>query len=156
MRRVERFSIYETTNMLNSHYKNSIIGVLLIFQASSVVAVPLMPSTPQNLIGGDSVRGRDGTTCTQGTHVGPTLDFGVATSRNNFNTDSQQQDFQNQQFSLNNNSGNDIGFYARIIVPLGNDPERIDCTQLYSLEIERLKMELESMKKAGASAVAIE
>ena len=156
MRRVERFSIYETTNMLNSHYKNSIIGVLLIFQASSVVAVPLMPSTPQNLIGGDSVRGRDGTTCTQGTHVGPTLDFGVTTSRNNFNTDSQQQDFQNQQFSLNNNSGNDIGFYARIIVPLGNDPERIDYTQLYSLEIERLKMELESMKKAGASAVAIE
>ena len=155
MRRVERFSIYETTNMLNSYYKSS-IGIILFFQSFSSIAVALVPSTPQNNIGGDSVRGRDGTTCTQGTHVGPTLDFGVTTSIKQNNTNTQQNDYINQEFSLNNNSGNDIGFYARIVVPLGNDPERIDCTQLYALEIERLKMELENMKKAGASAVAIE
>lgn len=139
--------------MFNSYYKSSIV---LVFICSNCFAVPLMPSTPQNVIGGDSVRGRDGTTCTQGTHTGPTLDFGVTTSRNNNNTDIQQNDYNNQEYLLNNNSGNDIGFYARIVVPLGNDPERLDCTQLYSLEIERLKMELENMKKAGSSAVAIE
>lgn len=33
--------------------------------------------------------------------------------------------------------------YARVVVPLGRAPKRLDCTKLYALEIERLKMELE-------------
>lgn len=32
--------------------------------------------------------------------------------------------------------------YGRIVIPLGRQAERLDCTTLYSLEIERLKMEL--------------
>ena len=32
--------------------------------------------------------------------------------------------------------------YARVVVPLGRRPRRIDCTELYELEIERLRMEL--------------
>lgn len=123
-------------------------------------AIPLMPSTPQNTTGGDTVRGRDGTTCTEGTHVGPTLDFGVSGTKNTANSNSSSPQVINNYYadqeSASNNNGNDIGVYARIVIPLGNDKERIDCTQLYALEIERLKMELENMKKAGSSAVAIE
>jgi hypothetical protein len=121
-----------------------------------------MPSTPQNSIGGDSVRARDGTTCTQGSHVGPTLDFGVTGTQNINNTNSSEPNIINnyyngtQQNSSNTDTGSDIGVYARVVIPLGNDPERIDCTSLYSLEIERLKIELENLKKSGSSAVTVE
>lgn len=45
-------------------------------------------------------------------------------------------------------SGDDTGVigYARVIVPLGSTPERLDCRRLYDLEIARLKMEIETMK----------
>jgi hypothetical protein len=36
--------------------------------------------------------------------------------------------------------------YARIIVPLGAAPKRIDCSELYDLEIARLKAEIEMLK----------
>ena len=36
--------------------------------------------------------------------------------------------------------------YARIIVPLGPSPKRLDCARLYDLEIERLKAEIEMLK----------
>jgi hypothetical protein len=36
--------------------------------------------------------------------------------------------------------------YGRIVVPPGDKPKRLDCTHLYSLEIERLKMELQVAK----------
>lgn len=48
--------------------------------------------------------------------------------------------------------------YARVVVPLGRAPKRLDCTKLYALEIERLKMELElarmSMPPPAAMASA--
>jgi hypothetical protein len=36
--------------------------------------------------------------------------------------------------------------YARIIVPLGAAPKRLDCSRLYDLEIARLKAEIEMLK----------
>jgi hypothetical protein len=36
--------------------------------------------------------------------------------------------------------------YGRLVIPFGAKPGRIDCTQLYNLEIARLKMELEIAK----------
>lgn len=36
--------------------------------------------------------------------------------------------------------------YARIIVPLGQAPNRLDCSQLYQLEIQRLKAQIELMQ----------
>ena len=36
--------------------------------------------------------------------------------------------------------------YARVVIPLGERPERIDCKRLYDLEIQRLEMEIELMK----------
>lgn len=48
--------------------------------------------------------------------------------------------------------------YARVVVPLGRAPKRLDCTRLYDLEIQRLKMELElarmSMPPPAAMAAA--
>jgi|LakMenEpi03Aug12_release.lakeMendotaPanAssembly.Ray.scaffolds.fasta_scaffold43543_7 hypothetical protein len=145
--------------MLYSYYKSFSI-ILLLIVLNNGYGSPIIPMTPQNSIGGDSVRGRDGTTCNQGTHIGPTLDFGIAGIKNtNASNSSDPQvinNYYSNQESSNNIAGNELGVYARIIIPIGEEPARIDCTQLYALEIERLKMELENMKKAGSSAVSIE
>lgn len=36
--------------------------------------------------------------------------------------------------------------YARIVIPFGQQPRRLNCAQLYDLEIERLKREIELLK----------
>ena len=36
--------------------------------------------------------------------------------------------------------------YARIIIPIGATPKRLDCSQLYDLEIARLKAEIQQLK----------
>ncbi|MGL4488510.1 MAG: hypothetical protein ACRCU5_03595 [Rhizobiaceae bacterium] len=39
-------------------------------------------------------------------------------------------------------------YYGRVVVPLGKGSKRLDCSRLYELEVERLKLELE-LAKAG-------
>jgi hypothetical protein len=36
--------------------------------------------------------------------------------------------------------------YARVSIPLGKRPKRIDCSKVYELEIERLRQELELLR----------
>ena len=36
--------------------------------------------------------------------------------------------------------------YARIVIPLGTTPKRLDCSRLYDLEIQRLKAEIQMLK----------
>lgn len=36
--------------------------------------------------------------------------------------------------------------YARIIIPLGEAPTRLNCARLYELEIQKLKAEIEMLK----------
>lgn len=36
--------------------------------------------------------------------------------------------------------------YARVIIPIGDTPRRLDCSRLYDLEIQRLKAEIEMLK----------
>lgn len=36
--------------------------------------------------------------------------------------------------------------YARIVIPLGATPKRLDCARLYDLEIARLKAEIQMLK----------
>lgn len=36
--------------------------------------------------------------------------------------------------------------YARVIIPIGASPKRLDCARLYDLEIARLKAQIEMMK----------
>ena len=36
--------------------------------------------------------------------------------------------------------------YARLIIPLGNSPKRLDCARLYDLEIARLKAEIQLLR----------
>jgi hypothetical protein len=36
--------------------------------------------------------------------------------------------------------------YARVVIPLGEQPERIDCARLYELELRRLQAEIELLR----------
>lgn len=41
----------------------------------------------------------------------------------------------------------DVGVYARITIPIGAPRERLDCAQLYKIELEKQKLELFKLKQ---------
>lgn len=78
--------------------------------------------------GTDEVRAADGTSCRSAVGGnGAYLDVGVIGKQS---------------------SRDDNAYYGRVVVPLGKMPKRLNCSALYELEIERLKLELE-LAKAG-------
>jgi hypothetical protein len=78
--------------------------------------------------GTDEVRAADGTSCRSAVGGnGAYLDVGVIGKQS---------------------TSNDNAYYGRVVVPLGKMPKRLNCSALYELEIERLKLELE-LAKAG-------
>lgn len=84
--------------------------------------------------GQDEVRASDGTTCSSAVSgTGAYLDVGVIRG------------------TRTSKDTNDFATYGRVVVPLGRKPKRLDCSQLYKLEVERLKLELELMKMGVGS-----
>jgi hypothetical protein len=95
-----------------------------------------LPSPPVGPGGEDSITTSEGVRCSQSINSsGGYLDFGVAGG----NLDSYTTP------STTPGSQSAIG-YARIIIPLGQAPKRIDCSRLYDLEISRLKAEIQMLK----------
>ena len=85
--------------------------------------------------GEDSITTSDGVRCSQSINSsGGYLDLGVAGG-----------DLSNY-YSASVGTNNSAVGYARLIIPLGKRPKRIDCSQLYQLEIDRLKAEIEALK----------
>ncbi|MBX7534102.1 hypothetical protein K3175_00355 [Qipengyuania sp. GH1] len=39
--------------------------------------------------------------------------------------------------------------YVRVTIPLGDRPDRIDCTRLYEMELARLREEIELLRMAA-------
>jgi hypothetical protein len=90
-------------------------------------------SLPQ---GQDEVRAADGTTCRSAVSgSGAYLDVGV----------------------VGGNSANPGGLatYGRVVVPLGRKPQRLDCSKLYALEVERLQMEIRLLKMGLARGASL-
>lgn len=110
-----------------------------------------MPGTQLGTFGGDEVRARDGFTCRQGTHATPVLDIGGSLLPSDNTSTSALPGISSPS------STTDLGVYARVVIPLGTSSiARVDCTQLFNLEIERLTLELEKMRKNGAASVTVE
>ncbi len=75
--------------------------------------------------GSDEVRAADGTTCRSAVGgSGAYLDVGVIGN--------PEQEAATASMSA----------YGRIVVPLGKQPRRLDCSRLYDLEVQRLELEL--------------
>jgi hypothetical protein len=66
---------------------------------------------------------------------GSYLDFGVAGG--NLSTYDDPSSSSGQQSAIG---------YARLVIPLGVQPHRLDCSALYDLEIQRLKAEIQMLK----------
>lgn len=78
--------------------------------------------------GQDEVRSASGVSCRSSVaSSGPYVDMGVIGSEDVYRREG-------------------TAVYGRVVIPLGQRPRRVDCTSLYELEIERLRMELELMR----------
>jgi hypothetical protein len=108
--------------------------------ASSPVAAAdglFLPPPPTGPGGEDSITTSQGVHCSQSVNAaGGYLDLGVAGG--NLNT--------YDNYGTIGNTGQSAIGYARIIIPLGRQPKRLDCAALYDLEIERLKQEIQMLK----------
>lgn len=79
--------------------------------------------------GSDEVRAADGTSCRSAVSGnGAYVDIGVM----------------GNPYTVTGNSNASV--YGRVVMPLNAPNKRVDCTQLYTLEIERLKTELQLLK----------
>lgn len=82
----------------------------------------------------DSIETAEGVRCKSSiNNGGPTLDLGVGHIRDEASYDGGARE-------------TSAIAYARLVVPLGPKPERLNCKRLYDLEIARLKMQLELMR----------
>lgn len=87
--------------------------------------------------GSDEVRAADGTTCRSAVGGGGAyMDIGVI---GNPETDAADASF---------------SAYGRIVVPLGKQPRRVDCSRLYDLEIARLELELKLAQMGLAQGIS--
>lgn len=103
-----------------------------------------LPQAPSGPGGEDSIETSGGTRCRQSINGnGAYLDVGLAGSRS-----SGQSDINDILRDHARRSDQALG-YARMIVPLGKKPKRIDCTRLYELEIARMQREIELLKLAA-------
>lgn len=106
--------------------------------ASNAADGILLPPAPGGPGGEDSITTSDGVRCTQSINSnGGYLDLGVAGGG------------LGTYYGGGGTSGFDnnttIG-YARIVIPLGEAPTRLNCNALYELEIQRLKAEIEMLQ----------
>lgn len=95
----------------------------------------MLPPPPVGPGGEDSITTSDGVRCSQSINSsGGYLDLGVAGG--------DLSTYYNSSTATNNTA---VG-YARVIIPLGARPKRLDCTRLYEMEIDRMKAEIEALK----------
>ena len=111
-------------------------ALILAVSSASAADGLLLPSPPVGPGGEDSITTSEGVRCSQSINSsGGYLDFGVAGGDlTSYSTPGSTPGAQSA-----------IG-YARLIVPLGSSPKRLECKDLYDLEIARLKAEIEMLK----------
>ncbi len=103
----------------------------------------LLPPAPVGPGGEDSITTSDGVRCSNSINSnGGYLDLGVAGGDiNSYSTSYSSYGTANLVTPQQGMVG-----YARVIIPLGAAPKRLDCHRLYELEIDRLKAEIQLLQ----------
>ena len=105
-----------------------------------------LPAPPQGSGGEDSIETAGGTRCRQSINSsGGYVDVGVSGSAATPETVDpflQYRPFSNERDAR-------ALVYARVTIPLGQRPERIDCTRLYEMELQRLREEIALLRMAA-------
>jgi hypothetical protein len=110
-----------------------------LFAASAVAAQQgiYLPPAPQGPGGEDTIETASGTRCRQSINSNSGyVDFGLAGSGGSGIPNASGV------FVTINERDREALAYARITMPLGKQPKRIDCSRVYELEIERLREEV--------------
>lgn len=103
-----------------------------------------LPPAPHGPGGEDTIETASGTRCRQSINSSSGyVDIGLAGSAGSGVPDAGRAG--NVFISINDRDREALA-YARVTVPLGKKPRRIDCSQVYDLEIQRLKQEIELLK----------
>lgn len=92
-----------------------------------------LPAAPQNYQS-DSVRAGD-LDCSNAIGSSTNLEFGVTGLIDNGGYD----EYNNYR---NGPSVGNVGVYARITIPIGGPKERVNCNDLYELELQRKRLEI--------------
>ncbi|WP_426266750.1 hypothetical protein [Sphingomonas sp. LHG3443-2] len=117
------------------------LELLLAATAASAQSGVYLPPAPQGPGGEDTIETQSGTRCRQSINGNEGyLDVGVTGT-----TASGVPNNSNLVVSINERDRHALG-YARITVPLGRKPKRLDCSRIYELEIQRLRDELALLK----------
>lgn len=104
-----------------------------------------LPPAPTGPGGEDRVETGSGSRCSQSINSnGAYLDVGMAGS-----SISGREDLSSPLLRPDRASGSEALGYARVTIPLGHKPNRVDCTRLYELELQRLQREIELLKMAA-------
>ena len=115
--------------------------LLLAGTAASAQSGVYLPPPPQGPGGEDTIETQSGTRCRQSINGNEGyLDVGVTGT-----TASGVPNNSNLVVSIDERDRHALG-YARITVPLGRKPKRLDCSRIYELEIQRLRDELALLK----------
>ncbi len=122
---------------------------LIICQTSQAYADTTgvyLPAPPRGPGGEDSIETANGTRCRQSINSnGAYLDMGVAANAND-QIESSPADL--LRYYPDEPSKHAL-IYARVTIPLGARPKRLDCSRLYEMEIIRLREELELLRMAA-------
>lgn len=106
----------------------SIIGSAAIAESSSLALT--LPNPPMNY---QSDRFRSGNLdCSNAVGGGINLEYGVTGVLSGLNTINQ---------------GKDLGVYARIVIPLDRPRSRINCDDLYRVELTQRKLEIQMLQE---------
>ena len=117
------------------------LKLVLSATAASAQTGVYLPPAPQGPGGEDTIETQSGTRCRQSINGNEGYhDVGISGS-----TASGVPSNSNIFVSINERDRQALG-YARITVPLGRKPKRLDCSRIYELEIQRLRDELALLK----------
>ena len=110
------------------------LAAVLCLLSGSVVADSsslslALPNPPMNYQSDSFSTGN--TRCSNAVGGGVNLEYGVTGVLSGLNTDSR---------------GKDIGVYARIVIPLDKPKARINCDDLYQIELAQRRLEIQKLR----------
>ncbi len=121
-----------------------LLAVELVAAAAASAQGVYLPPAPTGSGGEDTIETSSGARCRQSINSnGAYLDLGVTGRASSGGAALPSP------FSSSRGSGQDATGYARITMPLGPRPKRIDCSRLYEMEISRMKREIELLQMAA-------
>jgi hypothetical protein len=129
-----------------------LVASLELIASSAAVAQQgiYLPPAPQGPGGEDTIESSSGTRCRQSINSNKGyVDVGVAGSVRSgipHGNTNPGDVLPGGVFITINDRDREALAYARVTIPLGAQPKRLDCSRIYELEIERLRQEIELLK----------